>query len=62
MAIQFGGYAFSEQYAEAAQVLYDMATADGYNLVEESHYDVGYDGPYTIFERRNEIWFKLAEE
>eukprot|EP00094_Tigriopus_californicus_P004036 TCALIF_03887-PA protein Name:"Similar to HEBP2 Heme-binding protein 2 (Homo sapiens)" AED:0.01 eAED:0.01 QI:220/0.5/0.66/1/1/1/3/141/181 len=59
VASQFSGFATSEDYIKAAATLYEQATADGYNLMADTYYTAGYDGPYTIVNRRNEVWFKV---
>ena len=42
--------------------LYEMAIADGFNLVETSYYTAGYDSPYVFVNRRNEVWWIIADE
>ena len=62
VAIEFSGYASFADYEQAASDLLSMATADGYSVVTESYYTAGYDSPYVIMNRRNEVWYVLVEE
>ena len=62
MSWQFTGYALEADWETAAHDLYEMAVADGYNLVDTSYYTAGYDSPFVINGRRNEVWWIIAEE
>ena len=61
VASQFSGYASDDDYIRATVKLYEDATAGGENLIADTYYTAGYDGPYTIINRRNEVWFMLRE-
>ena len=58
----FTGYAQESDWETAAHDLYEMAIADGFNLVETSYYTAGYDSPYVFVNRRNEVWWIIADE
>eukprot|EP00095_Tigriopus_kingsejongensis_P008114 snap_masked-scaffold184_size276635-processed-gene-1.13 protein:Tk08114 transcript:snap_masked-scaffold184_size276635-processed-gene-1.13-mRNA-1 annotation:"radical s-adenosyl methionine domain-containing protein mitochondrial-like" len=61
VATQFSGFATSNDFIKAASELYQAATADGLNVFADTYYTVSYDGPYTLVDRRNEVWFKLRD-
>jgi len=55
---RFGGFASGKWQIEASR-LHDDLLAAGINdssIVTSSYYAVGYDTPYRLFYRRNEIW------
>ena len=54
----FPGFAHEDDYIrEAAALAYDLNSAgeDGVNY--DTWYIVGYDAPFVIINRRNEVWF-----
>ncbi|CAL4156844.1 unnamed protein product [Meganyctiphanes norvegica] len=58
---QFEGFPNEDDYIrEAAALAYDLNSSgeDGVNY--DIWYMAGYDGPYTIENRRNEVWFLRA--
>ena len=61
MASRFSGYASNDDYIKATVELYQLATDNGEDIIADNYIHAGYDGPYTITERRNEVWFKLRE-
>eukprot|EP00095_Tigriopus_kingsejongensis_P008116 maker-scaffold184_size276635-snap-gene-1.38 protein:Tk08116 transcript:maker-scaffold184_size276635-snap-gene-1.38-mRNA-1 annotation:"hypothetical protein LOTGIDRAFT_155297" len=61
VANQFSGFAFSNDYIRAASELYQAAIGDGLNVIADTYYTVSYDSPYTLINRRNEVWFKFRD-
>ena len=57
--IAFDGYASDQDYIMAAVDLYNKASADGYNVQAETWYMVGYDSPFEITNRLNEVWYEI---
>ncbi|XP_072016423.1 heme-binding protein 2-like [Amphiura filiformis] len=60
IARTFPGFAKDDKYLEEAQTLAQLI--DGkYNVHEEYFYTAGYDSPWKMFNRRNEVWFVVKE-
>jgi len=57
----FGGRASQEDWIENAAKLGMDLTKAGLNYDASYFYTAGYNGPYTMFNRHNEVWF-MAEE
>ena len=56
--ISYGGYADDNTLAEEGTALYDDLKADGKkNFVTDPYFCAGYDPPYRIVGRHNEIWY-----
>jgi len=56
----FGGFAKKEVWLENALALGDALTKDGKKFNKDHFFSAGYDSPFKLFNRHNEIWF-LAE-
>lgn len=55
---QFGGFAMSyDTWREHAEQLGAALDKDGLTYEQEYYYTAGYDSPYTLFNRHNELWF-----
>merc|ERR1711962_1727496 len=55
---QFKGFAFEDDYIrEAAALAFDLNSAGEDGINYDTWYIVGYNGPYAIVNRRNEVWF-----
>ncbi|CAL4144097.1 unnamed protein product, partial [Meganyctiphanes norvegica] len=55
---QFPGFAHDGDFIrEADKLESDLRAAGEEDIDLETCYLVGYDGPYTIVDRRNEVWF-----
>ena len=52
----FGGRASDKHYIEEAEKLV-KALGDTTDYHQEFYYTAGYDSPYKLFNRRNEVWF-----
>ncbi len=52
----FGGRAEDEHYIKEADNLV-KALGDAQDLTQEYYYTAGYDSPFKLFNRRNEVWF-----
>ena len=59
MVTSFSGYATDADYIAAAAGLYNKATIDGVNVQAETWYMVGYDAPFQIANRLNEVWYEI---
>jgi len=57
---QFGGFAKKAVWLENALALGDSLTKDGKKFQKDHFFSAGYDSPFKLFNRHNEIWF-LAE-
>ena len=57
VSITFGGYPSFADYVAAADELYEMATADGYDLDPNQYYTACYNSPFELTNRRQEIWY-----
>ena len=60
-AYKFSGYANDSDWIEAGVELYNLATAQGDDVVASHYFNAGYDSPFTITNRLNEVWFFLRE-
>lgn len=58
---QFGGFANDEKWLENAKLLGESLTGKE-KFHEEFYYTAGYDSPFKLFGRVNEIWFLKKEE
>mmetsp|Transcript_1961 Transcript_1961/g.5434 ORF Transcript_1961/g.5434 Transcript_1961/m.5434 type:complete len:208 (+) Transcript_1961:47-670(+) len=56
----FDGYAFSfKKWIEPTQYLFNYLVAQGESFESEFYYTNGYDSPFAIFSRHNEVWVDL---
>ncbi|NXT59308.1 HEBP2 protein, partial [Pluvianellus socialis] len=53
----FGGFASPEKYAEEAEVLARILRNRGQPFHEDFFYTAGYDSPFKLFNRHNEVWY-----
>ncbi|NXJ73709.1 HEBP2 protein, partial [Trogon melanurus] len=53
----FGGFASPEKYAEEAEVLARILRHRGQPFHEDFFYTAGYDSPFKLFNRHNEVWY-----
>ncbi|XP_006139423.1 heme-binding protein 2-like [Pelodiscus sinensis] len=53
----FGGFASPEKYAEEAQALSRILKKAGQSFHEDFYYTAGYDSPFKLFNRHNEVWY-----
>ncbi|XP_050163361.1 heme-binding protein 2-like isoform X1 [Myiozetetes cayanensis] len=53
----FGGFASPEKYAEEAEVLARTLRNRGQPFHEDFFYTAGYDSPFKLFNRHNEVWY-----
>jgi len=56
---KFGGFASDVDYVEQAKLLREVLP-EGTQYVHSYFYALGYDSPWTIFGRRNEVWYMGA--
>jgi hypothetical protein len=61
VAIRFGGWADDEKIAKYAQRLIDLLSDQGLVIESEPWY-LGYNPPYQLVNRRNEVAAKLTKE
>jgi len=52
----FGGRASDKDYIEAVEKLSNDLSNDGLDFTTDFFFEAGYDGPYTFFNRHNEVW------
>merc|ERR1719470_647546 len=52
-----GGWMDSEAWETEATELKEVLTGKGLSFSDESYYQVGYDAPSKVWNRRNEVWF-----
>ncbi|TSK58157.1 Heme-binding protein 2 [Bagarius yarrelli] len=52
----FGGFANSQNTREEVQKLAESLKRDGIKFKEAPFYRVGYDSPFKLVNRRNEVW------
>lgn len=57
----FGGFASPEKYAEEAQRLVQSLIKDGQSFHQDFYYTAGYDSPFKVFNRHNEVWYFKKE-
>jgi hypothetical protein len=57
---QFDGFANDEKWVACASELAESLGAEKY--VQDYYYTAGYDSPYKLFNRRNEVWFIINRE
>lgn len=53
----FGGFASPEKYAEEAEALARTLRNRGQPFHEDFFYTAGYDSPFKLFNRHNEVWY-----
>ena len=58
---QFGGFAKEETWLSEAQRL-AQAIEGKEKFHTDYHYTAGYDSPFKMFNRRNEVWFINAAD
>lgn len=52
----YGGFANEKSKREELQKLMESLRRDGVPFVDKPFYAVGYDSPFKLFNRRNEVW------
>ncbi|XP_028667180.1 heme-binding protein 2-like [Erpetoichthys calabaricus] len=52
----FGGFTSTQRNAESARLLAESLKRDGRPFHEEFYYTAGYDSPFKLINRRNEVW------
>merc|ERR1711915_225450 len=58
VANKFGGFPSDNKFKEKAEELHELAMAEGLEVSMDTYWTAGYDGPYVIFNRRNEVWLE----
>ncbi|XP_051954915.1 heme-binding protein 2 [Xyrauchen texanus] len=58
----YGGYANSENSQEEILKLMESLKKDGMKFKESPYYRAGYDSPFKLTNRRNEVWLIKDEE
>ncbi|CAG0901820.1 unnamed protein product [Darwinula stevensoni] len=57
---RFSGFASRRDYEKVAAKLLEAATRDAVKGVDNStHWIAGYQSPWKLFSRRNEVWFRV---
>lgn len=57
--IAYGGWSDDAKVIEYAGELGNALVADKVKFDNSTYFTAGYDSPFRIFERHNEVWFKL---
>lgn len=52
----YGGFANEKSKREELQKLMESLRREGVPFVDKPFYAVGYDSPFKLFNRRNEVW------
>jgi SOUL heme-binding protein len=55
----YGGWADDKNIVQHAAALGQALTHDGVKFVNTTYTTAGYDSPFRLFERHNEIWMRL---
>ncbi|XP_030627877.1 heme-binding protein 2 [Chanos chanos] len=58
----FGGFANEQNVRENLLKLIESLQRDGMSFKESPYYRAGYDSPFKLVNRRNEVWILKAEE
>lgn len=53
----FSGFASPDKYAEEAEALAKLLRNRGQPFHEDFFYTAGYDSPFKLFNRHNEVWY-----
>ncbi|XP_073484091.1 heme-binding protein 2-like [Aquarana catesbeiana] len=53
----FGGYALDSAYSKEAEVLAEELRALGLEFNDSFYLRSGYNDPFTVYDRHNEVWF-----
>ena len=59
---RFGGFASDEKYIEHTQEFYNDLAKNNVEIVEDPYYHVGYNSPYQLKNRRQEVWFTMKKQ
>ena len=54
--IAFGGYVTDDKIIKYAEQLSEALIADGVEFEKEKYAVAGYDAPFKVFDRHNEVW------
>ena len=57
---QFSGYASEEKLLAAAAKLGAALEADGIEFQRDQFFFAGYDSPFRVFGRHNEVWYMAS--
>lgn len=57
----FGGWATGNKYVSHASDLVQQLTDGGYKVEEDFFYTAGYDSPFRVLNRHNEVWIPAAQ-
>lgn len=52
----FGGFAKAKKNQEEIQALAETLRRDGRTFQEKIYYTAGYDSPFKLLNRHNEVW------
>ncbi|XP_043819805.1 heme-binding protein 2-like isoform X4 [Dromiciops gliroides] len=58
----FGGFASVEKFSKEAKALADTLQKEGQSFHSDFYYTAGYNHPFTLFNRHNEVWYFKKEE
>ena len=58
----FGGYESNDKVAQHLENLKEKLAQDNREYVKDCYYTAGYDPPYRIFGRHNEVWLPAASK
>ncbi|XP_027724201.1 heme-binding protein 2-like isoform X2 [Vombatus ursinus] len=58
----FGGFASVEKFSKEAKALADTLQKEGQSFHSDFYYTAGYNSPFTLFNRHNEVWYFKKEE
>ncbi|XP_044527609.1 heme-binding protein 2-like [Gracilinanus agilis] len=58
----FGGFASVEKFSKEAKALADTLEKEGQSFHSDFYYTAGYNRPFTLFNRHNEVWYFKKEE
>ncbi|XP_074164492.1 heme-binding protein 2-like isoform X3 [Sminthopsis crassicaudata] len=58
----FGGFASAEKFSKEAKELADTLKKEGQPFHSDFYYTAGYNSPFRLFNRHNEVWYFKKEE
>ncbi|XP_074078172.1 heme-binding protein 2-like [Macrotis lagotis] len=57
----FGGFASVEKFNKEAKILADILQKEGQSFHSDFYFTAGYNRPFTLFNRHNEVWYYKKE-
>jgi len=56
----YSGWSNEKKVIETGRALFETLASDGVDFVKDEYFTAGYDSPFRLIDRHNEVWVELA--